>query len=113
MRLKLIALAAALAMPALAQTPTTLQAVTTHGIVMKAFGMEFPVAYTPDGKFSATVGGNVVSGTWRIDGGRPCTRVEPDAEVCAAYPAGKRSGDTFDVPGAMGPQMGAVTVRIN
>ncbi|WP_293678425.1 hypothetical protein [uncultured Phenylobacterium sp.] len=107
------ALAAVLAAPVLAQGPTTLQAVTTEGIVMKAYGMEFPVTYKPDGAFSATVGGNTITGTWRIDGERLCTRVEPDPEVCAAYPAGKRSGDTFDVPGAMGPQVGVVSVRIN
>ena len=75
--------------------------------------MEIPVTYTADGKFSAMAGGSAASGTWRIDGERLCTRVEPDPEVCAAYPAGKRSGDTFEVPGAMGPQMGVVTVRIN
>ncbi len=114
MRLRLIAaLAAALATPAVAQTPTTLQNVTTHGVVMKVYGMEIPVAYSADGKFSAKAGATAVSGTWRIDGERLCTRVEPDAEVCAAYPAGKRSGDTFEVPGAMGPQMGVITIRIN
>ena len=114
MRLTLIAaLAATLATPALAQAPTTLQNVTAHGIVMQAYGMEFPITYTPDGRFSAMASGAAVSGTWRIDGERLCTRVEPDAEVCAAYPAGKRSGDRFEVPGAMGPQMGVVTIRIN
>jgi hypothetical protein len=39
--------------------------------------------------------------------------VAPGPEVCAVYPAGKRSGDVFDVPGAMGPAMGVVQVRIN
>lgn len=106
------AFATLLATPAPAQAPTTLQHVTARGIVMKVYGMEIPVAYTPDGKFSAMAGGSAVSGTWRIDGERLCTRVEPDAEVCAAYPAGKRPGDTFDVPGAMGPAMGVVAVSI-
>ena len=32
---------------ALAQTLTTLQSVTTHGIVMKVYGLEIPVTYTP------------------------------------------------------------------
>lgn len=113
MRLTLLAALAALATPAFAQTSTTLQSVTTRGILMKAFGLEIPVTYTPDGKFSATVGGGAVAGVWRIDGERLCTRVEPDPEVCAAYPGGKHAGDTFDVPGAMGPQGGVVTVHIN
>lgn len=113
MRLTALLIAVLVAAPSLAQPPTTLQAVTTHGIVMKAFGMEIPVIYAPDGKFSAMAGNAAVTGAWRIDGERLCTRVEPDEEVCAVYPAGKRSGDTFDVPGAMGPAMGVVTVRIN
>ena len=114
MNLKLAAaLAAILATPALAQEPTTLQNVISRGITMKVFGLEVPVNYTPDGKWTARPPGEVLTGTWRIEGDRLCTSADPDPEVCAVYPPGKKSGDEFDVPGAMGPSVGVVRVRIN
>jgi hypothetical protein len=50
-----------------------------------------------------------VTGKWRVDGGKLCTssNFAPDEE-CVAYPAGKKSGDTFEVQGGQGP----ATIRI-
>lgn len=96
-----IATAAALAAPAFAQQPTTLQEVTTKGIVLQVAGMDIDVTYKPDGTFSAMEG--QVTGKWRIDGEKLCTssNMSPDEE-CVAYPTGKKSGDSFDVTGAQG-----------
>lgn len=96
-----------LAAPAFAQDPTTLQEVTTRGIVLSVQGMEIDVTYRPDGTFTAM--DDAVTGTWRIDGDRLCTssNFDPD-ESCVAYPAGKKSGDTFDVTGPAG----TATIRI-
>lgn len=106
---KLIAVAAvaALAAPAFAQQPTTLQEVTTKGIVIDVQGMQIDVDYKPDGTFSAMDG--QVTGKWRIDGEKLCTssNMSP-AEECVAYPAGKKSGDSFDLTG---PQ-GTATIKI-
>ncbi len=93
---------AAFAAPAFAQQPTTLQEVTTKGIVIEAGGMQIDVKYTPDGKFTAMDG--QVTGTWRIDGEKLCTTSNfSPAEECTAYPAGKKSGDSFELTGAQGP----------
>jgi hypothetical protein len=93
---------AAFAAPALAQQPTTLQEITTKGIVIDAGGMQIDVKYTPDGKFTAMDG--QVTGTWRIDGEKLCTTSNfSPAEECTVYPAGKKSGDSFDLTGAQGP----------
>jgi hypothetical protein len=106
---KLIAIAAvaALAAPAFAQQPTTLQEVTTKGIVIDIQGMQIDVDYKPDGTFSAMDG--QVTGKWRIDGEKLCTssNMSP-AEECVAYPTGKKSGDSFDLTG---PQ-GTATIKI-
>lgn len=94
-----ITLSAALAAPAIADT---LKEVTTRGIVLTAGGMDIDVTYTPDGKFTAMDG--AVTGTWRIDGDKLCTtsNFSPDEE-CVTYPAGKTSGDAFEVVGGQGP----------
>ncbi|MDZ4759584.1 MAG: hypothetical protein SGJ21_00745 [Alphaproteobacteria bacterium] len=86
----------------------TLTEVTTKGVVLSIQGMEIPVNYTPDGKFTAMDG--QVTGTWKIDGAKLCTTssMQPE-ETCTEYPAGKVSGDSFDLEGAMG----TVTVKIN
>jgi hypothetical protein len=96
-----IATAAAFAAPAFAQQPTTLQEVTTKGIVLQIQGMDIDVAYKPDGTFSAMEG--QVTGKWRIDGEKLCTtsNMSPDEE-CTVYPAGKKSGDSFDLTSAQG-----------
>ena len=98
--LALAAVAVALTAPAFAQT-TTLQEVTTKGIVLSAQGMDIDVTHKSDGSFTAMDG--QVTGKWRIDGEKLCTtsNFEP-AESCAVYPAGKKSGDSFDVTGAAG-----------
>jgi len=90
-----------LAAPAFAQGPTTLQEVTTKGIVLSVQGMDIDVTYKPDGTFTAM--DDAVTGKWRIDGDRLCTSSNFDPnESCVAYPAGKKSGDTFDVTGPAG-----------
>lgn len=98
--LAVAAAAVALAAPAFAQT-TTLQEVTTKGIVLSVQGMDIDVTYKPDGTFTAM--DDQVTGKWRIDGEKLCTssNFEP-TESCAVYPAGKKSGDSFEVTGAAG-----------
>jgi len=99
---------AALAAPAFAQTPTTLQELTTKGMVMTAGGMDIPVTYKPDGTFTAMDG--QVTGKWRIDGEKLCTSSNfSPAEECVVYPSGKKSGDSFEVTGAAG----TATIKIN
>lgn len=99
--LTVAAIAVVLAAPAFAQTPTTLQEVTTKGITLSASGFEVDVAYKPDGTFSAME--DQITGKWRIDGEKLCTssNMSPNEE-CTAYPAGKKSGDSFDVTSTQG-----------
>jgi phage gp45-like len=97
------------ASPAAAQTVNadTYKAVIAHGVVIVAPEMEIDVTFTPDGKFTAFKG--ISTGVWRIDGEKLCsTPNETMIESCSVYPAGKKSGDTFDVeaPGTR------VTIRI-
>jgi len=92
---------AALAAPAFAQQPSTLQVLTTKGMVMEAGGMEIEVTYKPDGTFTAM--DDQVAGKWRIDGDKLCTSSNfSPAEECVAYPTGKKSGDSFEVTSAQG-----------
>lgn len=99
--------AIALATPASAQDKTTLDHVTTRGVVQSAGGIEVNVTYRPDGTFTAMDG--QVTGRWRVDGARLCTTSNfAPAEECVAYPAGKKSGDSFQVQGGQGP----ATIRI-
>lgn len=104
--LALTAVAVALTAPAFAQT-TTLSEVTTKGIILSAQGMDIDVTYKPDGSFTAMDG--QVTGKWRIDGEKLCTssNFEP-AETCTAYPAGKKSGDSFDLTS----ERGTATIKI-
>ena len=91
----------AFATPAAADT---LQEVTTKGIVLSVQGMDIDVTYTPDGKFTAMDG--QVTGDWRIDGDKLCTKSNFDpAEQCVEYPKDKKSGDSFEVTGPQGPAM--------
>ena len=102
----LIAAAALLALSTSASAGT-LQEVTTRGIVLTVQGMQIDVTYTPDGKFTAMDG--QVTGEWRIDGDKLCTKSNFDPEEqCVAYPKDKKSGDSFEVSG---PQ-GSATIRI-
>ncbi|HEX5007452.1 MAG TPA: hypothetical protein VFV70_10095 [Hyphomonadaceae bacterium] len=85
----------------------TYKAVVDHGVLIVTPDAEIDVSFTPDGKFSAFKG--MSTGVWRIDGDKLCsTPNETLIETCAVYPAGKRSGDTFEVqaPGSN------VTIRI-
>ena len=97
----------ALAAPAFAQQSSTLQELTTKGMVMEAGGMQIEVTYKPDGTFTAM--DDQVIGKWRIDGDKLCTSSNfSPAEECVAYPTGKKSGDSFEVTGAQG----TATIRI-
>jgi len=100
--LMLAAAAMAVSAPAFAQDMTTLQEVTARGIVLSAGGMEIDVSYKPDGTFTAM--DDQVTGKWRIDGEKLCTTSNfAPVEECVAYPAGKKSGDSFEVAGGQGP----------
>jgi hypothetical protein len=105
MRLLIAAAAVlALATPAFADT---IQEVTTRGIILTIQGMDIDVTYTPDGKFTAMEG--QVTGEWRIDGDKLCTKSNfAPEETCIAYPTGKKSGDSFELSG---PE-GSVTIKI-
>jgi hypothetical protein len=110
-RIIAISIVALIAAPAFAQT-TTVQEVTTRGMVMDAGGMKFDVAYKPDGSLAVTMDGADVglTGTWRIDGEKLCTTSNFNpVEECAVYPAGKKSGDSFEVTGSQGTAM--VTIK--
>lgn len=94
---------------AIAQTSNadTYKAVIEHGIVIVTPDIGIDVTFMPDGKFTAMKA--LSSGTWKIVGDRMCsTPSETLIESCAVYPAGKKSGDTFelDAPGSR------VTIRI-
>ena len=102
----LLAAAAVLALAAPAAA-NTLQEVTTKGIILSIQGMDIDVTYTPDGKFMAMDG--QVTGEWRIDGDKLCTKSNFDpTEQCMEYPKDKKSGDSFDLTG---PQ-GTATIKI-
>ena len=62
--------------------------------------LDIDVTFKSDGTFTAL--GGASTGVWRIDGEKLCsTPNETLIEGCAVYPAGKTSGDTFelDAPG--------------
>lgn len=96
---------------ALAQAPPanadTYAAILQHGVVIVTPDLEIDVQFKPDGTFTAL--GGLSKGVWKIVGDKLCsTPDETLIETCAAYPSGKKSGDTFelDAPG------GRVPVRI-
>ncbi|MFT3727916.1 MAG: hypothetical protein QM759_08850 [Terricaulis sp.] len=85
----------------------TLQLVTTRGIVATVGGMDLPVEFSADHRFSMLNG--AIAGAWRVDATKLCLKGDSDAaESCTEYPLGKRSGDSFVVQAAQGP----MTVRI-
>jgi hypothetical protein len=100
-------LAAALAVPAFADTLTE---ITTKGIILKIQGMEIPIMYNADGSFEGEALGMPFAGKWAIKDAKLCTSsdMQPE-ERCTAYPEGKKSGDEFDVESEMGP----ITIKIN
>ena len=95
---------AALATPAFADT---IDEVVKNGIILNIQGMDIEVTYTADGKFTAMDG--QVTGAWKRDGDKMCTssNFQPE-ESCAAYPADKKSGDSFELTS---PE-GSVTIKI-
>lgn len=99
------------ALPAFAQTPApnadTYREIVAHGVVLVTPDLEIDVQFKPDGTFTAL--GGLSSGKWRIDGEKMCsTPNETLIETCGVYPAGKKSGDTFEIAAPTG----RVTVRI-
>lgn len=106
---KLILAAAAMAPLAFAPPAAadTIDEIVLHGMVLTIQGMDIDVAYTADGKFTAMDG--QITGTWKKDGDKMCTtsNFQPD-ESCMAYPADKKSGDSFEVTS---PQ-GSATIKI-
>lgn len=110
MRFPLVILAFG-ALPAFAQTPAanadTYREIVAHGVVLVLPEAEIDVQFKPDGTFTAL--GGLSSGKWRIDGEKLCsTPNETLIETCGVYPAGKKSGDTFEIVAPTG----RVTVRI-
>ena len=97
--LPLIAITIALgASPAFGQIANadTYKEVIAHGVLIMIPDMPIDVTFTPDGKFTAMNGAS--HGTWKIVGDKLCsTPGETMIESCAAYPAGKKSGDTFEL----------------
>jgi hypothetical protein len=89
------------------QTPSnadTYKEVVAHGVVIMTPGLEIDVKFNPDGTFIAL--GGLSKGTWKIVGDKLCsTPGETLIESCAIYPAGKKSGDQFelDAPGGRVP----------
>lgn len=78
----------------------TYRAILEHGVVIVTPDLDIDVTFKPDGTFTAL--GGASTGVWRIDGEKLCsTPNETLIEGCAVYPAGKTSGDTFelDAPG--------------
>ena len=74
----------------------TLEEITTHGMIISLGDMDIDLTFTPDGKFTGLDG--QITGTWKIDGDKLCTTSNCDPnETCLAYPADKKSGDTFDL----------------
>ena len=106
MRKLILAAAASLAFAAPAAAGT-LEEVVSHGIILTIQGMDIDVTYTPDGKFTAMDG--QVTGEWRTDGEKLCTKSDL-GEGCTAYPAGKKAGDSFKITS---PTLGEATVTIN
>jgi len=103
---KFVAIAAALmcATSAFAQTTapegSTLANVISKGIVLSAQGMDFDVAFAPNGTFDA----GLFSGKYKVDGKKLCLEItDLGANLCSAYPDDKKSGDSFQIETDMGP----------
>ena len=107
----------ALTAPALAQTPAdTLKEVTTKGMILtiEALGA-IDITYKEDGTWvgknetlESAIGGPL-TGKWKIEGDKLCTEADiMPGMTCQAYPAGKKSGDEFEITG----DQGAAKVKI-
>jgi hypothetical protein len=85
----------------------TYKEVVAHGVVIVTPDLEIDVNFLADGKFVAM--GGLSKGVWHIDGEKMCsTPSETLIESCGVYPAGKKSGDTFEIVAPTG----RVTLRI-
>lgn len=112
MKKLVIALAALIAAPALAQEAApasdTIKAVTEKGVVFDMMGMPVDMAFKPDGTFSGM--GGMFAGTWKADGSKLCLTIPGMIEnQCTAYPDGKKAGDKFEIT----TEQGAMGVTIN
>jgi len=89
------------AAPAAGAPPNdTIAVILAHGDSIDVGGMTFDLTFKPDGAFS----GGEFAGTYTVDGDKLCVTVEGVVNnQCTAYPAGKKSGDSFTVQGDMGP----------
>ncbi len=103
---------ALIAAPALAQTAAppsdTIKTVIEKGMTIDVGGMVGSIEYKADGTFSGFDG--QFAGTYKTDGSKLCLTVPGMMDnQCTAYPDGKKSGDTFEIPSDMGPLK--VTIR--
>ena len=105
MRIACFLAVAFLAGPAAAGTP---EEIAAHGMVVTIGGFDIDLDFKPDHTFTGANG--QVTGTWRIEGDRLCSKSNLDpAERCEPYPAGKKSGDSFQVTD---PEGRPVVIRI-
>jgi hypothetical protein len=95
--------------PAVAQASNadTYREVVAHGVVILTPGLEIDVKFMPEGQFVAL--GGLSKGSWKIVDNKMCSTPEETLiESCAVYPAGKKSGDEFEIEAPTG----RVTIRI-
>ncbi len=99
--------ALALVAPAFADDDTaapndTIAHMVANGAVVTAQGADYAMTYAEDGSFKDDSG--MLAGTWKASGDQHCITVPGMFEdMCSAYPAGKTSGDTFEIETDMGP----------
>jgi hypothetical protein len=104
MKLLKLAIAAGLmlaAAPAFADESVTIKTILEKGAKLSVMGMEFDLAYKPDGTYADPSG---MGGKYRVDGKKLC--LTPDAlgqELCSEYPDDKKSGDSFEIQSDFGP----------
>lgn len=80
----------------------TIAYMVAHGATVLAQGQEYVMTYKDDGSFSDESG--MLVGTWKASGNSHCITVDGLFEdMCSEYPAGKTSGDAFDIDTEMGP----------
>lgn len=110
-RIEALAALALAAAPAFAQAAPndTVKAMLAKGAVFVANGQTYEFVARPDGSYANFAGGPM--GTYRAAGSALC--VTPNAyrsEACFTIPAGKTSGDTFEMTNE-GGQAAQVTIR--
>jgi hypothetical protein len=86
--------------PAGAQPNDNIAAILAHGDSIDVGGMSYDLTFKGDGTFN----GGEFAGTYKVDGANLCITIEGIVNnQCTAYPAGKKSGDSFTIQGDMGP----------